>query len=59
MAPTDTSVLAAQIRVALDKKQRLVSSWLPPLTSEELASQKSITDLQAEEAKLFAPVPAT
>ncbi|MCJ1243302.1 hypothetical protein MMC30_000499 [Trapelia coarctata] len=60
--PVSTSTSEADIifnraNVALAKSQRLIASWLPPRTEEELRNAKTEEEIEREEAELFAPVP--
>lgn len=60
--PASTSTSEADIifnraNVALAKSQRLIASWLPPRTEEELRTAKSPEEIEREEAELFAPIP--
>lgn len=62
MMPESTSTSEADIifnraNVALAKSQRLIASWLPPRTEEELRNAKSDEQIEKEEAELFTPVP--
>jgi len=60
--PVSTSTSEADIifnraNVALAKSQRLIASWLPPRTEEELRNAKTEEEIEKEEAELFTPVP--
>jgi hypothetical protein len=55
--PTEADIVFNRANVALAKSQRLIASWLPPRTSEELANAKTQEELEKEDADLFAPVP--
>jgi hypothetical protein len=60
--PASTSASEADIifnraNVALAKSQRLIASWLPPPTEEELRTAKSPEEIEQEEAELFVPIP--
>ena len=60
--PASTSTSEADIifnraNVALAKSQRLIASWLPPPTEEELRNAKTEEEIEKEEAELFTPVP--
>ena len=62
MMPESTSTSEADVifnraNVALAKSQRLIASWLPPRTEEELRNAKSDEQIEKEEAELFTPVP--
>ncbi|KAL1988514.1 hypothetical protein VTN96DRAFT_8909 [Rasamsonia emersonii] len=54
----EADIIFNRANVALARSQRLVASWLPPKTDEELAnSNKTEEELQREEDELFTPVP--
>jgi hypothetical protein len=55
--PSEADIIFNRANVALAKNQRLVASWLPPPTTDELAGAKSQEELDKEEAEMFAPVP--
>ncbi|QDS75237.1 hypothetical protein FKW77_000440 [Venturia effusa] len=57
--PSEGDVIANRLMVRKADKLRLVASWLPPPTSEELASAKTQEELEQEEKEMFAPVPET
>ncbi|KAI5852904.1 hypothetical protein DFP73DRAFT_576495 [Morchella snyderi] len=56
---TASSVAAIQaaINVSVVQSRRLISSWLPPPTPQEIASQKTDEQLAKEDAELFKPMP--
>lgn len=55
---SEVDIIFNRANVALARSQRLVASWLPPKTDEELAnSNKTEEELQREEDELFKPVP--
>ncbi|KAL1963283.1 hypothetical protein VTN77DRAFT_8506 [Rasamsonia byssochlamydoides] len=56
-ATNEADIIFNRANVALARSQRLVASWLPPKTPEELANSKSEEELQREEDELFTPVP--
>ncbi|KAJ9194356.1 hypothetical protein DTO164E3_5334 [Paecilomyces variotii] len=58
-APTnEADVIFNRANIALARSQRLVASWLPPKSDEELAQQtKSEEELQREEDEIFTAVP--
>jgi hypothetical protein len=58
-AQTEADIIFNRANVALAKTQRLIASWLPPPTPEELANAKSEEELIKEEQDIFAPVPET
>jgi hypothetical protein len=55
--PTEAEIIFNRANVALAKSQRLVASWLPAPTPEDLAKAKSEEDWGQEEKDMFAPVP--
>ncbi|PLB50547.1 hypothetical protein P170DRAFT_405762 [Aspergillus steynii IBT 23096] len=59
MSRSETDIILNKANVALARSQRLVASWLPPQTSEELANLKSEEELQREEDEIFTAVPET
>ncbi|MCJ1379817.1 hypothetical protein MMC17_002920 [Xylographa soralifera] len=58
-APTtsEADIIFNRANVALAKSQRLIASWLPPRTEEELRNVKSEEEVEREEHEMFAPVP--
>lgn len=54
---TPAATLEAKLNVQLAQTRRLVTSWLPPPTASELASQKTDEQLAKEDEELFAPTP--
>ena len=58
-APTtsEADIIFNRANVALAKSQRLIASWLPPRTEEELRNVKSEEEIEWEEQETFAPVP--
>jgi hypothetical protein len=55
--PSEADVIFNKASVALARSQRLIASWLPPRTAQELANVKSEEDLEREDREIFAPVP--
>ena len=58
--PTSTSdadIIFNRANIALAKSQRLIASWLPPRTEEELRSAKSVEEIEREEEEMFKPMP--
>jgi hypothetical protein len=55
--PSEAEIVFNRANVALAKSQRLIASWLPPRTPEELASAKTEEELEREDQDLFASVP--
>lgn len=53
----EADVVFNRANVALARSQRLIASWLPPATEEELASTKTEEQLQKEEDEIFTAVP--
>ena len=56
-ATSEADIIFNKANVALAKSQRLIASWLPPRTAEELANAKSEEEIEKEEEEMFAPVP--
>ena len=56
-APSEADIIFNRANVALAKSQRLIASWLPPRTEEELRNVKSEEEIEREEQEMFAPVP--
>ncbi|KAF2499953.1 hypothetical protein BU16DRAFT_577997 [Lophium mytilinum] len=55
--PSEADVVYNRMAVVHAKHQKLIASWLPPKTPEELANAKSEEELEREEKAIFAPVP--
>ncbi|KAJ5806987.1 hypothetical protein N7474_010579 [Penicillium riverlandense] len=55
----ESDVILNRANVALARSQRLVASWLPAQTDEELTHVKSEEELQKEEDEIFTAVPET
>lgn len=55
--PSEADILFNRANVALAKSQRLVASWLPPLTQEEIKNARTEEEIEKEEQELFTPVP--
>ncbi|KAL1865988.1 hypothetical protein Plec18167_009238 [Paecilomyces lecythidis] len=54
----EADVIFNRANIALARSQRLVASWLPPKSDEDLAEQsKSEEELQREEDEIFTAVP--
>lgn len=56
---SESDVILNRANVALARSQRLVASWLPAQTDDELAHTKSEEELQREEDEIFTAVPET
>ena len=54
---SEADVIFNRTNVALAKSQRLIASWLPPRTEEELRNAKSAEEIEKEEAEIFVPMP--
>ncbi|KAI9820219.1 MAG: hypothetical protein M1827_005841 [Pycnora praestabilis] len=54
---SEADIIFNKANVALAKSRRLIASWLPPPTAEEVANAKTEEELEREEAEIFAPVP--
>jgi hypothetical protein len=59
LSKTESDVILNRANVALARSQRLVASWLPAQTEDELANVKSEEELQREEDEIFTAVPET
>ncbi|KAL8673114.1 MAG: hypothetical protein Q9168_002446 [Polycauliona sp. 1 TL-2023] len=55
--PSEADIIFNRANVALAKSQRLVASWLPPRTDNELKSAKTDEQIEKEEQEMFVPVP--
>lgn len=55
--PSDADIIFTKATIALARSQRLISSWLPPRTADELANAKTDEDMEREEQEMFTPVP--
>ncbi|KAI2792149.1 hypothetical protein POX_b02186 [Penicillium oxalicum] len=55
----ESDIILNRANVALARSQRLVASWLPAATTDELANTKSEEELQREEDEIFTAVPET
>ncbi|CAI7603021.1 hypothetical protein PCG10_007327 [Penicillium crustosum] len=59
LSKSESDVILNRANVALSRSQRLVASWLPQQTPEELANPKTDEELQREEDEIFTAVPET
>ncbi|KAJ5273985.1 hypothetical protein N7478_009110 [Penicillium angulare] len=59
LSKAESDVILNRANVALSRSQRLVSSWLPTQTEDELSNLKSEEELQREEDEIFTAVPET
>ncbi|KOS47107.1 hypothetical protein ACN38_g1903 [Penicillium nordicum] len=59
LSKSESDVILNRANVALSRSQRLVASWLPQQTTEELANPKTDEELQQEEDEIFTAVPET
>ncbi|KAL8861532.1 MAG: hypothetical protein Q9178_002056 [Gyalolechia marmorata] len=55
--PSEADIIFNRANVALAKSQRLVASWLPPRTDDELKTAKTEEQIEKEEHEMFTPVP--
>jgi hypothetical protein len=55
--PSEADIISNRINVRHADKLRLIASWLPAPTPEELSSAKTLEELEHEEKEMFAPVP--
>lgn len=53
----DPETIFARANLALARSQRLVASWLPSPTADELANEPSEEELQKQEEDIFVAVP--
>ena len=54
---SEADLIFARANVALAKSQRLIASWLPPRTEEELRNAKTAEEIEREEEEIFKPMP--
>jgi hypothetical protein len=59
LSKSESDVILNRANVALSRSQRLVASWLPQQTNDELANAKTDEELQREEDEIFTAVPET
>lgn len=59
LSKSESDVVLNRANVALSRSQRLVASWLPQQTTEELSNPKTDEELQQEEDEIFTAVPET
>ncbi|CDM26817.1 hypothetical protein DTO013E5_6988 [Penicillium roqueforti] len=59
LSKSESDVILNRANIALSRSQRLVASWLPQQTPEELANPKTDEELQREEDEIFTAVPET
>ncbi|KAJ5580091.1 uncharacterized protein N7459_006076 [Penicillium hispanicum] len=59
LSKSESDVILNRANVALARSQRLVASWLPAQTEDELTHTKSEEELQREEDEIFTAVPET
>ncbi|KAF2843709.1 hypothetical protein M501DRAFT_1013047 [Patellaria atrata CBS 101060] len=59
MAPTpsEADIVFNRANIVLARSQKIITSWLPPPTEEELANAKSQEELDREDKEMFAAVP--
>ncbi|KLJ08911.1 hypothetical protein EMPG_15659 [Blastomyces silverae] len=57
VSASEADIVFNRANVALARSQRLIASWLPPKTAEEVAHAKTEEELQREEDEIFTPVP--
>ena len=53
--PDLSSLLFTRAPLALSRTQRLVTTWLPPPTAEDLARSAQSSETQREEDEIFKP----
>ena len=54
---SEADIIFNRTNVALAKSRRLIASWLPPRTEDELQNAKYVEDIEKEEDKLFIHTP--
>lgn len=54
---SEAEIVFNRANVALARSQRLIASWLPPKTTDEIANEKTEEELQREEDEIFTAVP--
>ncbi|CRL23880.1 Protein of unknown function DUF3245 [Penicillium camemberti] len=59
LSKSESDVILNRANVALSRSQRLVASWLPQQSPEELSNPKTDEELQREEDEIFTAVPET
>ena len=59
VSKNESDVILNRANVALARSQRLVASWLPAPSEDELSHAKSEEELQREEDEIFTAVPET
>ncbi|CAI7643309.1 unnamed protein product [Penicillium viridicatum] len=59
LSKSESDVILNRANVALSRSQRLVASWLPQQSPEELSNPKTDEELQQEEDEIFTAVPET
>ncbi|PGH29623.1 hypothetical protein GX50_07631 [[Emmonsia] crescens] len=57
VSKSEADIVFNRANVALARSQRLIASWLPPKTAEEIANTKTEEELQREEDEIFTAVP--
>jgi hypothetical protein len=55
--PSQADIIANLANVQFARQQRLVASWLPPRTAQDVANAKTQEELDREEEEMFKPVP--
>jgi hypothetical protein len=59
LSKSESDIILNRANVALARSQRLVASWLPDRSADELANAKSEEEIQREEDEIFTAVPET
>lgn len=54
---TEADIIQNKLNLLFASRQRLLESWLPPRTPEELARSKSAEEVEQEEEATFRPIP--
>ena len=55
--PSEADIIFNRANVALAKSQRLIASWLPPRSDDEIKTAKTEEEIEREEQEMFTPVP--
>ncbi|KAL8723773.1 MAG: hypothetical protein Q9225_000068 [Loekoesia sp. 1 TL-2023] len=55
--PSEADIIFNRANVTLARSKRLVASWLPPRTEDEMKNAKTEEEIEKEEQELFTPMP--
>lgn len=53
----EAEIIFNRASLALATSQRLIASWLPPRTPQEVAAERTQHDLEEKESEDFSPLP--